>query len=143
MIGGSRVGRMRFTARQIILIVTLLLVGGGFRASTPFALGAEEDFLTDSEVDAVRDAQEPDKRLLLYLDIAQSRLEAARSLIAARKPGAGKAVQKRLAQYVKVLEALDETMQEAREKRAPLTKALAAIETRGTEFAKYLESLDD
>jgi hypothetical protein len=103
---------------------------------------AQEDFLTEGEVSAIRDAQEPDKRIVAYLDFAQRRLDAVRTNLASAMPNLGRAVQKSLAEYVHILEALDGTIADARERRVPVSKGLQQVEQRGSEFLKYLESIN-
>ena len=105
-------------------------------------MGAQEDFLTEGEVSAIRDAQEPDKRIAVYLDFAQRRLDAVRTNLASAKPTLGRAVQKSLAEYIHILEALDGTIADARERRVPVSKGLQQVEQRGSEFLKYLESVN-
>jgi len=119
--------------------VALLLTGiFGFLAGG----NAQEDFLTRGEVDEVRDKQEPDKRLVLYLDLAQRRLDAIKENTAAAKPGAGRAVQKSLREYTSILEALEVTVEEGREKRALRDKDMKQAEEREGAFLKFLQSLD-
>jgi hypothetical protein len=117
-----------------------LLLAGVFAFSA--AGNAQEDFLTPGEVDEIRDKQESDKRLVLYLDLAQRRLDAIKQSMAANKPGAGRIAQKFLREYTSILEALETTVAEGREKRALRDKDLKEAETRESEFLKYLQSLD-
>jgi hypothetical protein len=102
---------------------------------------AQDDFLTDGEVTIVRDAQVPEKRVLAYLDFAQRRLDAVRTSMASGKSTIGRSVQASLGEYIHILEALEQTIEEARERRAPLEKALELVTTRGGEFLKYLQSI--
>ncbi|MSO19112.1 MAG: hypothetical protein EXQ56_01395 [Acidobacteria bacterium] len=104
---------------------------------------AQEDFLTREEVDAARDAQEPEKRIPLYLEIADMRLGAMRAALGSAKSSAGRAVQKSLEQYTKILEAIETTMADARERRAPFPKAMELLKTRLPESRQFLESLDN
>lgn len=111
-------------------------------AGTGAAAPVQQDFLTEGEVDAVRDAQEPDKRMILWMDLAQRRIDAVKQAINTFKPQAGRAIQKSLAEYIRILEALDSTIQDARERRVPLSKGLKDVETRGTLFLNYLRTLN-
>jgi len=104
---------------------------------------AQDDFLTREEVDAVRDAQEPEKRIALYLEIAEMRLAGTRAALGSTKSGAGRAAQKNLVQYIKILEAMETTILEARESRSPFPKAMKLLETRLPETRRFLESLDN
>jgi hypothetical protein len=103
---------------------------------------AQEDFLTRGEVDEIRDKQESDKRLALYLDLAQRRLDAIKENTTAAKPGAGRAVQKYLREYTSILEALETTVEEGREKRALRDKDMKQAEERESAFLQFLQTLD-
>ena len=93
---------------------------------------AQDDFLTRGEVEEVRDAQEPDKRLELYLLIAQRRIDAIKTALSSKKSAAGRTTQKSLEEYTAILEALETTLEDGREKRAIREKDLekaTALET--------------
>ena len=124
---------MKLRAGALLLAGVFAISAGG---------NAQEDFLTAGEVDEIRDKQEPPKRLVLYLDLAQRRLDAIKENLAANKPGAGRIAQKFLREYTLILEALETTVAEGREKRALRDKDLKEAETRESEFVKYLQSLD-
>jgi hypothetical protein len=118
----------------------VLLLLGSLLSGAP--LLGEDDFLTSAEIDRVREAQDPNKRIVLYLDLAQLRIDEARTNLASKKPEAGQKVQKNLEEYTGILESLDTTLLSARDKRVPVTKALQDFEKRGAGFLKYLESLE-
>jgi len=103
---------------------------------------AQDDFLTRGEVEEVRDAQEPEKRLELYLVIAQRRIDAIKAALTARKAGAGRATQKSLEEYTSILEALEDTVNDGREKRGLRDKDLEKTVELETEFLTYLNSLN-
>ncbi|MBI4465050.1 MAG: hypothetical protein HY647_10125 [Acidobacteria bacterium] len=119
-------------------VFLLLLLWSGCAG---MAAWGQEEFLTAGELDAVRDTQEPGKRIVLYLDFAQRRLDAVRENLSSTKPNPGQAVQKNLREYYRVLEALNTTIETARDKRVPVDKPLGEVEKRGGEFLKYLQSL--
>ena len=101
-----------------------------------------EDFLTKDEVDAVRDAQEPEKRIPLFLEIANIRLGSIRAALNNTKSG-GRMVQKKMTEYTEVLEALETTIAEARQKRSPFPKAMELLKAKLPEAKQFLESLDN
>ena len=103
---------------------------------------AQDDFLTRGEVEEVRDAQEPDKRLELYLLIAQRRIDAIKTALSSKKSAAGRTTQKSLEEYTAILEALETTLEDGREKRAIREKDLEKATALETEFLTYLKSLD-
>ena len=121
---------------RLLLLLALACVGTASRAP------AQEDFLSDGEISAVRDAQEPDKRMVLYMDFAARRIEGIKQQLAAPKSASGRIIQKTLSEYVQIMEALSDTIADARERRAPLQKGLADIEARGNLCLNYLRSID-
>jgi hypothetical protein len=122
------------TSRCALLIAAFL----GFLGPA----NAQDDFLTRGEVDEIRDAQEADKRIELYLIIAQRRLDAMKADFAAGKPGAARAAQRNLRDYTAIIEAVEGTLEDGRENRTVREKGLKQAEERKVEFLKYLESLD-
>ena len=65
---------MHRIAGQFWGLIGALLLGAALLA--PARLAAQDgDFLTADEIDAVRDAQEAEKRIPLYLEIAELRLD--------------------------------------------------------------------
>ena len=122
--------------RQAIWLAVLLWLASGVAGL------AQEDFLDSVEISAMRDAQEPDKRLILWMDIAQHRIDRIKEQIATHKSEAGSKIQKALSEYVQVMEGLQDAIDDARERRVPLTKGFKDVETRGTLLLNYLRTLD-
>jgi hypothetical protein len=125
-----------------LLVAAPLVLVSSLSAQEGMTRIGDDDYLSDGEITAVRDAQQPDKRLILYMDFAQRRIDAVKEALGSGKSGAGRNVQKKLVEYIRLFEALDSTLVDARDRRAPMEKAIKDIELRGTEFLKYLESLD-
>ncbi len=104
-------------------------------------IAAQRDFLTRDEIDLVRDAQEPEKRIILYLEIAQLRLDSIRTAITASKPD-GRRVQRNLNDYIQVSEAILMTIEDAREDRVPIPESIEQMVLRVPEYLGYLESIN-
>jgi hypothetical protein len=124
-----------------LLIVPLLILCGIVSA----AISSEKDeFLTSDEINSIRDAEDGGKRVLLYLGFAQVRLDAAREKTASwKEAGAGREIQKNLAEYNSILEALEDALEVARQQRAPLGKPLKELENQGNHFLKVLRQLQN
>jgi len=102
----------------------------------------DEDYLSDGEVTAVRDTQEPDKRLILYMNFAQRRIDGIKETLSSDKRSDGALIRQHLTDYVRIMEDVDSTMEDARDRRAPLSKALKDIELRGKLFLNTLQSFN-
>lgn len=118
------------------LVVSAVLVG------FPIPGSAQDDFLTRGEVEEVRDAQEAGKRIELYLEIAQRRLDAVQTGVASTKAGTGRAIQESLEEYTLILEAIETTVDDGREKRSLREKDLEEAEEIEVGFLTYLQSID-
>lgn len=132
---------MASSTNPLRLAVALLLTLAS--VAFPGWTAQDGDFLTPDEVDAVRDAQEPEKRIPLYLEIVDIRLGAIRGAIAAVRSGGGRTAQRKLEEYTLVLEALETTIHDARQRRSPFPKAMELLKAKLPEARQFLESLDN
>lgn len=69
----------RFAARTLLRSLLALLTLGNGLSPVQWA-NSKEDYLTDREVEQLRDAQDPDQRVKLLEEFLRSRLEKARAL---------------------------------------------------------------
>jgi hypothetical protein len=124
-------------SRLLLVMLMLCSIGRGFLAHAQ-----EEEYLTDGEVSSLRDTQEPDKRMILFMDFGQRRVDAVKSELGSTKPDAGRNIQKALAEYVHVMEDLQDSIEDARDRRAPMSKGLKDVETRGHLYLNFLKSIN-
>lgn len=103
---------------------------------------AQKDFLTEDETDQLREIQEPDLRLQLYLRFARQRLDLIQQLFA--KPPAGRSgmLHDTLEQFASIIEAIDTNIDDALQRRKPLT-SLAAVAKSEREMLVKLEKYTD
>jgi hypothetical protein len=112
------------------------------------ALSAQEyiggrDFLTDHEVDVIREAQEPDKRIAAYLHFAQLRLELIKQKLAVEQSGRSVDIHRNLREYGQIIEAIDLVVDDALVRDIDVTKTIELLTKQESEFLAALENLEE
>lgn len=82
---------------------------------------AQKDFLNSDEADQIREVQEPDLRLQLYLRFAQQRVDQLGQLMAKQKTGRSGMIHDLLEQYAQIIEAIDTYIDNAITRQKPIT----------------------
>jgi len=103
-------------ARAIILGLALTL-----------PLAAERDFLTADEADQVRETQEPNLRLKLYVQFARQRVDRLQRLFSSQKPGRSALIHDLLDDYGKIIESIDIVTDDALERKLGVNEGVGAV----------------
>ena len=116
----------------------LLLAGFCFVAPAQ-----DRDFLTTNEVEQVREAQEPNDRLLLYIHFAKQRLDLISQYLAKEKPGRSIFIHDSLDDYRRIIEAIDAVADNALRQNVPLDKGMLAVISAEKGFIEQLGRIAD
>jgi len=103
----------------------------------------DRDFLTPDEVDQVREAQEPNERLLLYVQFARQRMDLLQQYLAKEKPGRSIFIHNTLEDYSQIIDAIDSVSDDALRHHRPLDKGMMAVINAEKDFLAQLNKIQD
>jgi len=103
---------------------------------------AQRDFLTADEADQIRQIQEPNERLKLYLQFARQRLELARHALREAKPGRAALVHDALEDYERIIDAVDTVIEDALKRKLPVEEGIKAVAEAEKQFLAILEQIE-
>ena len=117
-----------------IAVISIILM-------TSLPLLAERDFLTADEVDQIREAQEPNARLQLYVNFARQRVDLLTQAIAKQKPGRSTIIHDLLEDYTHIIEAIDTVSDDALQRKVAISKGTEAVVAKEKEMLAALEKI--
>ena len=103
----------------------------------------DRDFLTPDEVQQVREAQEPNERLTLYVRFAKQRIDLVENYLAKDKPGRSIFIHNTLEDYSHIIEAIDTVSDDALRRHAEIDKGLIAVLNAEKLFLEKLNKIQD
>ena len=103
----------------------------------------DRDFLSPNEVAQVREAQDPNDRLLLYVGFARQRLDLVQNYLSKDKPGRSIFVHNYLDDYTHIIEAIDSVSDDALRHNKQLDKGTVAVLNAEKEFLDALSKIQD
>ena len=103
----------------------------------------ERDFLTADEVDQIREAQEPNARLKLYILFARTRLAMLQQYLSKEKPGRAALVHDTLEDYTRIIEAIDTVADDALVRKLPLDVGMKEVAAAEGEMLASLQKIAD
>jgi len=102
---------------------------------------AQKDFLTDTEIDKVREAQEPVARIKLYLSFANQRLDQLRSLMAKDRAGRSGEIRQLLEDYTSIIDAIGVVSDDALVRKSDVSTAPTVIAAGERKFLDQLTKM--
>jgi hypothetical protein len=103
----------------------------------------ERDFLTADEVDQIREIQEPNARLKLYLTFARQRLALLQQMMSKEKPGRAAMIHDTLEDYTHIIEAIDTVADDALVRKASLEIGMKEVAATEAEMLATLQKISD
>ena len=98
------------------------------------------EFLTPGEIEQIRKAQEPNKRLKLYVGFARQRLAAVEKELAGNDARRARRIHASLSEYDRIIDAIETNVEEAVDRRDPVRKGVEQGLKAEPEFLKLLGS---
>jgi hypothetical protein len=106
-------------------------------------LAQDRDFLTPDEVEQVRDAQDPNDRLTLYIHFATQRIDMVENYLAKEKPGRSIFIHNTLEDYSHIIEAIDTVSDDALKRHKEIDKTLIAVLNAEKDFLDKLNKIQE
>jgi hypothetical protein len=112
-------------------------------AACVFPAFAQRDFLTADEIEKIREAQEPNQRLSVYLLFAKQRLDQLQQQVTKDKKGRSLAVRQLLEDYVEILDAIDTVSDDALKRKVDISAGTTAVAEAEKKFLVQLQKIED
>jgi hypothetical protein len=102
----------------------------------------ERDYLTADEVDQIREAQEPNLRLKLYVVFARQRMAVLQQYLSKEKPGRSALIHDTIEDYTHIIEAIDTVADDALVRKLPLDTGMKEVAAAEAEMLATLQKIE-
>jgi len=117
------------------ILAALLIAGAAF--------AQQRDFLTSDEVDQIREAQEPNERLKLYVHFAKQRLSMLQQFLNKEKAGRSALIHDTLEDYTHIIEAIDTVADDALKRKVAINEGMKLVATAEAEMLATLQKIEE
>lgn len=106
------------------------------------SLLAQREFLTNDEIEKIREAQEPNDRLQMYILFARQRLDQLQQQITKDKKGRSLAIRELLEDYTSIIDAIDTVSDDALKRKVDLAAGVKAVADAEEKFIAQLKKIE-
>jgi hypothetical protein len=114
-----------------------------FFAASALPAFAQREFLTSDEIEKIREAQEPNLRLKLYVLFARQRIDQIQQAIAKDKKGRSAMVRDLLEDYSQIIDAIDTVSDDALKRKVDISLGVAAVADAEKKIIPILQKIED